>query len=217
MALWGTAVVCVVVGGILGNRGIIHNPVCMHLLLHRVVRPQCVMVHPILVKRTLHPALQSVTTLTSEWDAKPGMMWARCAVAGSLGKFNVHVCVDCTWSPLVRRAMMGLLARRTFVMGAQVVRKLLIVSESKMANLLMVSMSMLTVGRSVAAASAYWVGIGREGTILCFNLILLLTSTLACQKLLYRPDWMGQKDPAGKDIVVCHSVVHHSLAGLGGG
>ncbi len=94
MAVWGTAVVGVVVGGILRTRGIIHNPVCMHLLLHRIVQPRCVMVNPILVKRTLHPVLQSVTTLTSECDANPGMMWARHAAAGSLGK---TICM-CAWT-----------------------------------------------------------------------------------------------------------------------
>ncbi len=102
MAIWGTAVVGMVVGGILGTRTIIYYPVHMHLLPHRVVQPRCVMVHPILVRRTSHPALQSVTTLTSECDANSGMMWARRAVAGSSGKSNVHVCMDCTWSPLGR-------------------------------------------------------------------------------------------------------------------
>jgi hypothetical protein len=37
MAVWGNAVVSMVIGGILGTRGIIHNPVRMHLLLHRIV------------------------------------------------------------------------------------------------------------------------------------------------------------------------------------
>ncbi len=55
MAVSGTALVGMVVGGMLGTRGIIHNPVYMHLLLHSIVRPKCIMVHPILVKRTLHP------------------------------------------------------------------------------------------------------------------------------------------------------------------
>jgi hypothetical protein len=127
MAIRGNAVVGVVVGRILGTRGIIHNPVHMHLQPHRIMQPQCVMVHPIFVKRTLHPALQSVTTLTSEYDAKPGMMCARHAAAGSLGKSNVHMCLDCTWSLLGRCAMMGLLASWTSVTGAPVLRKLLIV------------------------------------------------------------------------------------------
>ncbi len=39
MVVCGTAVVGVVVGDILGTRGIIHNPVCMHLLPHRIVQP----------------------------------------------------------------------------------------------------------------------------------------------------------------------------------
>ncbi len=117
----------------------------------------------------------------------PGMMWARHAVAGSSGKSNVQVCVDCTWSSLGRHAMMGLLASCTLVTGALVVRKLLVVPESKMACLLMISMSILTVQRSAVAASAYWVGIGQEGNKLWFNLILLLLSTPACQKLYLLP------------------------------
>jgi hypothetical protein len=31
-------------------RGIIHRPVWVHLLLHRIVLPQCMIVHPIFVK-----------------------------------------------------------------------------------------------------------------------------------------------------------------------
>jgi hypothetical protein len=97
MAVKGNVVVSVVVGGRLGNRGIIHNPVQMHLLPHRIVWPPSIMVHPILVKMTLHPALHSVTPQTSECNVKPGMMWARHAMAGSLGKSNTHMCVDRPW------------------------------------------------------------------------------------------------------------------------
>jgi hypothetical protein len=195
MVIWGTAVVCVVIGGILRTRGIIHNPVGMHLLPHRIVRPQCIMVHPILVIRTLHSAMQSVTTLKSECNANPGVLWARHYAAGSLDESNVFVCVDFTWSLLGRRAAMGLLARCTLVMGAPVVRKLLVVPESKIAHLLMVSMSMLTVQRSAAVASAYWVGTRQEGNRLWFNLILLLLSAPACQKLLYQPRLDGAEGP----------------------
>ncbi len=137
----------------------------MHLLLHRNVRPQCIIVHPIFVKRTLHPALQSVTTLTRECNAKPGMMWARHAMAGRPGKSNVQMCLDCTWSLLGRHVMMGLLTSCTLVSGALVVRKLLIAPESKIAHLLMISMSMLVVQRRVAAARAYLVGVGQESNI----------------------------------------------------
>ena len=66
-------------------------------------------------------------------------------------------------------------------MYALVVLKLLVVPESKMAHLLMVYMSMLTVRRIVAVARAYaWVGVGR----VC-NKFLLLLATSTCQKLLY--------------------------------
>ncbi len=157
MAVRGNAVVGRVVGGILICRGIIHNPVHMHLLPHRIVRSRCVIVHPIFIKRTLHPALLSLTTLKRECNAKPGMMWARSGVAGRSGKSNLQVCLDCTWLLLSRRATMGLLANCTLVTGALVVRNLLIALESKMAHLLMVSMLMLTVQRSAAAAMAYWV------------------------------------------------------------
>jgi hypothetical protein len=39
MAMRGNAVVGRAVGGLLGCRGIIHIPVCMHLLPHRIVQP----------------------------------------------------------------------------------------------------------------------------------------------------------------------------------
>ena len=144
----------VVVGCLLACSGIIHRPVRVHLLPHIIVRPRCVIVHPIFVKSTSHPALHSVTTLMRECDAKPGMMWARRAAAGRPGRSNVPVCVDCTLSPLGRRATIGFCVGWMLVTCAPVVRKLLVAPESKMAHLLMVSMSMLTVRRSVAAARA---------------------------------------------------------------
>ena len=62
---------------------------------------------------------------------------------------------------------------------------------SKMAHLLMVAMSMLTVRRSVAAARAYgWVGVGRVDNIFCEQIILLLSAAPPCQKLLYH-SWLG--------------------------
>jgi hypothetical protein len=72
------------------------------------------------------------------------------------------------------------------VTWAPVVRKLLVAPESKMAHLLMVSMSKLTVRRSVVVASAYgWVGAGRVCNIV-FRVILLLSAAPVCQKLLYQ-------------------------------
>jgi hypothetical protein len=40
MAMRGNAMVGEVVGGLLVCRGIIHNPVYVHLLLHRIMQPQ---------------------------------------------------------------------------------------------------------------------------------------------------------------------------------
>ncbi len=166
--------------------GIIHRPVRVHLFPHIIVRPRCVMVHPIFVKSTSHPALHSVTTLMRECDAKPGMMWARRAAAGRPGRSNIPVCVDRTCSPLGSRATIGFWVGWMLVTCAPVVRKLLVAPESKMAHLLMVSMSMLTVRRSLAAARAYgWVGVGRVCNILCEIFILLLSAAPTCQKLLY--------------------------------
>ena len=80
---------------------------------------------------------------------------------------------------------MGFWVGWMLVTCAPVVRKLLVAPESKMAHLLMVSMSMLTVRRSVAAARAYdWVGVGLVGNILCEIFILLLSTAPTCQKLL---------------------------------
>jgi hypothetical protein len=58
----------------MGWRGIIHNPVRIHLLPHRIVHPRYLIEHPIFVNSTLHPALHSVTTLMREREANPGMM-----------------------------------------------------------------------------------------------------------------------------------------------
>jgi hypothetical protein len=110
----------------MGWRGIIHNPVRMYLLPHRIVRPRYLIEHPIFVNSTSHLALHSVTMLMRECEANPGMMWARCAIVGRLGKSSVHVCVDCTRPPLGKCATMGLMARRTLLTGALVVRKLLV-------------------------------------------------------------------------------------------
>jgi hypothetical protein len=49
-----------VVDGGMGQRGIIHNPVCVHLLPQRMILSQYVIVHLILVKVTLQPALHRV-------------------------------------------------------------------------------------------------------------------------------------------------------------
>jgi hypothetical protein len=158
----------------------------MHLLPHRIVRPRYLIEHPIFVNSTLHPTLLSMTMLMRECEANPGMMLARHALVGRSGKSSMHVCVDCTRAPLGKCATMGLMACRTLLMEALVVRKLLVAPESKMAQLLMDSMLMLTVWRRVAMARAYgWVGFGQEGNNFVLRFILLVLPTPARQKLLY--------------------------------
>ncbi len=107
----------------MGQREIIHNPVRVHLLPQRITLPQYVIVHPVLVKTTLQPALHRVTMKMSEWEARPGMMWACHAEVGRAGISRVHVCVECTHSPFGSREMTDLLVGRMLVMGAAVVRK----------------------------------------------------------------------------------------------
>jgi hypothetical protein len=112
------------VDGGVGQRGIIHNPIRVHLLWQRMTLLRYViLVHPILVKTTLQPALHRVTMEMREWEARPGMIWACCAEAGRAGMSRVHVCLECTRSPFGSRAMIGLLMGRMLVMGATVVKK----------------------------------------------------------------------------------------------
>ncbi len=75
------------------------------------------------MKVTSHPALHIVTTKRMECDARPGIICAAHAAEGSAGMFSVHVCVECTRSPLGSRAMIGTVAGVMFVVGASVVRK----------------------------------------------------------------------------------------------
>ncbi len=108
----------------------------------------------IFVKVTVHPALHMVTTERREWDARPGMMWAALALTKSAGRSRVQVCVDCTLSPLGRRAMRGTVAGMMLVVGALVVRKWLVAPESRMAHCLMVAASVVIVLRRMEAARA---------------------------------------------------------------
>ena len=110
------------------------------------------MVHPILVKCTVHPALHRVTTDRSECDARPGTMWVVRALGGREGMLRVHVCVECTRAPFGRRAMMGVVVGRILVAGVSVVRKWLVAPESRMAHLLMMSASVLIVFKRTETA-----------------------------------------------------------------
>ena len=112
------------------------------------------MVHPILVKCTVHPALHRVTMNRSECKARPGIMWAVQVLGGREGMLRVRVCVECTHAPFRRWVMMGVVVGRILVAGASVVRKWLVAPESRMAHLLMVLASVLIVFKRTEAARA---------------------------------------------------------------
>ncbi len=115
----------------------------------------------IFVKVTVHPALHTVTTERRECDARPRMMCAVRAPAGRFGRSREHVWVECTLSPLGRRAMRGTAAGRMLVAGALVVRKWLVVPESRMAHRLMVAVLVVMVlsrTEAEAANAKLWVG-----------------------------------------------------------
>ncbi len=102
----------------------------------------------------VQPALHIVTKDRRECDARPGMMWAFLAVAGSLGRSRVQVCIDCTLSPFGRRATKGMVAAQMFVASALVVRKWLVAPESRIFHSVMVSASVEIVLRITATAKA---------------------------------------------------------------
>ncbi len=72
-------------------RGIIHRPVHMHLLPHRIVLPQCMIVHSFFVRWTSHPAFINVMTETREYNASPGMMCACIIAAESIRMLSKQV------------------------------------------------------------------------------------------------------------------------------
>jgi hypothetical protein len=119
------------------------------------------MVQPIFVKVTVHPALHMVTAERRECDARLEMMCAVRAPAGRFGRSRVHVWVECTLSPLGRRAMRGTAAGKMLVAGALVVRKWLVPPESRMAHCLMVAaLVVMVLSRTKAVNAKLWVGVG---------------------------------------------------------
>jgi hypothetical protein len=121
-----------------------------------MILPQYMIVHPILVKGTLQPVLHRAMMEMREWEVRPEIMWASQAKAGRAGMLRAHMCVECMRSPFGSRAMMGLLMGHMLVMGAAVARKLRVAPESRMAHACVAAMSILTVHRSAAEASAYF-------------------------------------------------------------
>ncbi len=99
------------------------RPVLVHLCPQMIVFPLNLIVQPILLKVTSHPALQRLTTEMSECDAKCG---STCACRARLGKWsscNVHVCVVHIVSLFGSFAQIGDDAGCMLSKGAAVVRK----------------------------------------------------------------------------------------------
>jgi hypothetical protein len=117
-------------------------------------RPKDTMMQLILVKVTVHPALQIVTTERRECDTRLGMIWAAWAAGGRSGRLRLHVCIDCTLSSLRRRAMRGAAAGSMLVAGASVVKKWLVALESRMAHCLILAALVAMVLRRIEAARA---------------------------------------------------------------
>ena len=98
LACWGMGPWSVVPAGVecsaSGTSGIIHKPVCVHFLHCIVGFPLLCISQDMSLITTLHPALQSFTTDTSECDASPGTMWASLALGGSCGSAIFAVWLD---------------------------------------------------------------------------------------------------------------------------
>jgi hypothetical protein len=103
--------------------GIIHNPVFVHLCAQIIVFPRCLMVHPILVNVTSHPALQRLTTDSSECDARFGSTCACRARSSNWSSCSVHVWVVQILSPFGSFARIGVAVGCILSNGATVVRK----------------------------------------------------------------------------------------------
>jgi hypothetical protein len=77
----------------------------------------------------------------------------------------VHVCVECTRLPLGKRAMMGLVVGTMLVAGELVIRKWLVVQESRMAHRLMASALVLIVFNRTEAAKASLLMGTKQGSV----------------------------------------------------
>ena len=83
---------------------------------------------------TSHPALHSCKMESKEWAARPGMMCAILALAGSSGMDRVHVCVELMCAPSGSFTRSGFFASWRSVVGAAMTKKWLVAPESRMAH-----------------------------------------------------------------------------------
>ena len=88
----------------------------------------------LLLMLMLQPALASCTSDTRECPFIPGTMCPVLASGGSCGRFNSQHCVACSCLPSGILIVIGFLACCTLMVGASVVKKLLVSPESAIAK-----------------------------------------------------------------------------------
>ena len=116
----GRQVVC---AGLEAVSGGIQRPVFVHFCPQRITRPRYLTSHLILVNVTSYPALHNFTTDNSDCEARPGMAWAICALAGNAGIGSRQVWVDLICSPFGSYTNIGVVALMPSSAGALASRK----------------------------------------------------------------------------------------------
>ena len=109
---------------------------------------------------TSHPAFHSCTVESKDWAARPEMMCAIIALAGSSGMARVHVCVELTRAPSGSFTLSGFFDSWRSVVGAAMTKKWLVVPESRMAHSWTFCMLMSKVDSSALAAYSYLLEVG---------------------------------------------------------
>ena len=135
-----------------GISGIIHSPVCLHLLHCIGLFPLLCISHEISLICTLHPALHNFTTDTKEWEANPGTMWASLALGGSIGSAMFAVWLEWMVDPFGNLICRGAVAIFLSVTGAEESRKWLDAPESKIAQFILSCVLLDTVRSNELAA-----------------------------------------------------------------
>ena len=156
LACWGTGSLCEGPVGagcsVSGTSGIIHKPVCVHFLHCIVGTPLLCTSHEMSLITTLHPALQSSTTDTKEYDANPGTRWASLVLGGSCGSVISAVWLDLMNIPPGSLIRSGFVARFLPVNGAAERRKWLDAPESRMPHFILFCVLVDAVRNKVLAA-----------------------------------------------------------------
>ena len=109
----------------------------MHLLPHKISRPQYFTIRTILVNVTSHPALHNLTKEIKEYEAGPGKMYASLAALARVCGLSLHEWVLNTWAPFRSDLLIGHLVGGMSEVEVSATRKLLGAPESAMTHSLM--------------------------------------------------------------------------------